>query len=216
MHEDDARAEICRVGATLFERGYIHGTTGNISVRLDEGYLITPTDACLGLLRPERLALIDTDGVQLAGDRASKTIALHRQIYAADPTAGCIIHTHSREIVAASFETRPQYADLLPPITPYQVMKVGRTPVIAYSVPSSPATAEHVGRLTAARLRQGHPVRSVVLARLGTNVWHQNPTTAMALLEELEETALLWNRLRPSPLPPEALTELAERFGCTW
>jgi len=146
----------------------------------------------------------------------AKTIALHRQIYAADLTAGCIIHTHSREIVAASFQCTAPDTDLLPPITPYQVMKVGPTPVIGYSAPGHPATAERVGRLVAARLREGRLIRSVVLARLGPNVWHENPTTAMALLEELEESPLPWNRLRPSPLTHEELTELAEEFGSRW
>ena len=80
MDEAQARDEICRVGRSLFERGYVHATAGNISVRLADGYLITPTDACLGALQPERLARLDAQGQQVAGDRASKTIALHRQI----------------------------------------------------------------------------------------------------------------------------------------
>ena len=95
------REEICRVGASLYARGYVHASAGNISVRLaDGGFLITPTDACLGTLDPARLAQVDAHGVQTHGERASKTLALHKRIYAADPDAGCVIHTHSMHLVA--------------------------------------------------------------------------------------------------------------------
>jgi ribulose-5-phosphate 4-epimerase/fuculose-1-phosphate aldolase len=80
LTETQLRDEICRVGRSLFERGYVHATAGNISVRLDDGFLITPTDACLGTLEPARLARLDAQGVQTGGDRASKTLALHRSI----------------------------------------------------------------------------------------------------------------------------------------
>jgi ribulose-5-phosphate 4-epimerase/fuculose-1-phosphate aldolase len=94
--------EICRVGRSLFERGYVHATAGNISVRLPDGQgtLITPTDACLGFPATRRLATWTPDGTQLSGDRASKTLALHRRIYAAAPEARCVIHTHSTHLVA--------------------------------------------------------------------------------------------------------------------
>ena len=94
------RDEICRVGASLHARGYVHATAGNISVRTGTGFLITPTDACLGRLDPARLAEVDADGVQTGGDRASKTLALHRRIYAADPDARCVVHTHSTHLAA--------------------------------------------------------------------------------------------------------------------
>ena len=108
MTENQARDEICRVGQSLFARGYVHATAGNISVQLDAadggGYLITPTDACPGFLDPARLARLDADGNQLSGNRASKTMVLHRRIYDASsstPTAArCIIHTHSTHCVA--------------------------------------------------------------------------------------------------------------------
>ena len=67
MNENAARDEICRVGRSLFERGYVHASAGNISVRLDDGFLITPTDACLGTLDPARLARLNTAGEQTAG-----------------------------------------------------------------------------------------------------------------------------------------------------
>ncbi len=117
MNESQAREEICRVGRSLFERGYVHATAGNISVRLDDGFLITPTDACLGFLDPARLAKLDGQGQQVSGDKGSKTIAVHRQIYAAacelDANTRCVIHTHSTHCVALSLSA--QGPELLPP-----------------------------------------------------------------------------------------------------
>ncbi|MCB2001007.1 MAG: class II aldolase/adducin family protein, partial [Rhodoferax sp.] len=104
MNETLARDEICRIGQSLYQRGYVHASAGNISVRLDDGFLITPTDACLGFLDPARLARLDRDGRQTGGDKASKTIALHTRIYHA--TGGfaqpprCVLHTHSTHCVA--------------------------------------------------------------------------------------------------------------------
>src|SRR5262245_25682834 len=101
MSSDALRLEICRVGASLYARGYAHASAGNISARSDDGgFLITPTDACLGTLEPARLAAVNADGEQTGGDRASKTLALHRAIYAADPDARCVIHTHATHTVA--------------------------------------------------------------------------------------------------------------------
>lgn len=221
------RAEICRVGRSLFERGYVHATAGNISVRLSAeqggGTLITPTDACLGFLQPEALAWVADDGQQLGGERASKTLALHRQIYAAEPTAGCIIHTHSTHLVALTLSpaANPVSDDLLPPITPYFVMKVGHVPLIPYHRPGDPAVGELVAaRINAARAA-GTPLRAVMLERLGPNVWHQTPAQAMAVLEELEETARLWLMARTTgqriePLSPERLEALRQHFGAAW
>jgi len=132
------RDEICRVGASLFSRGYVHASAGNISARIDGGTLITPTDACLGDLDPERLALVDDAGVQQSGERASKTLALHRAIYAADPAARCVIHSHSTHLVALTLAGVWSSADVLPPITPYFVMKVGHVPLVAYRRPGDP------------------------------------------------------------------------------
>ena len=100
MNIEALAQEICRVGRSLFERGYVHASAGNISVRTDSGYLITPTDACLGTLDAARLAEVNAQGEQVGGDRASKTLALHRAIYAADPEARCVLHTHATHAVA--------------------------------------------------------------------------------------------------------------------
>jgi len=216
--EAQARDEICRVGRSLFERGYVHASAGNISVRLDDGFLITPTDACLGTLQPERLARIDAQGQQTGGDRASKTLALHRRIYASAPDARCVIHTHSTHLVALTLQGVYSADDVLPPITPYFVMKVGHVPLIPYHRPGDPQVAELVAARIAAMAARGTPIRAVMLERLGPNVWHRSPAEASAVLEELEETAKLWLMCqpRPAPLDEAQIDALRQQFGASW
>ncbi|EJL79415.1 ribulose-5-phosphate 4-epimerase-like epimerase or aldolase [Variovorax sp. CF313] len=221
MTENEARAEICRVGRSLFERGYVHATAGNISVRLDDGFLITPTDACLGFLDPARLARLDAQGQQTSGDRASKTIALHTRIYAAarkfDANTACVIHTHSTHCVALTLNNPGD--ELLPALTPYFVMKVGHVPVIPYHRPGAPEAAEQVAQAVERFGAAGTPIRAVMLTRLGPNVWHDTPAAAMAVLEELEETArlqMLASAARPAPLNAEQIDELRRTFGARW
>jgi 3-dehydro-4-phosphotetronate decarboxylase len=222
MNERDARDEICRIGKSLFERGYAHGTAGNISVRLSDGsgYIITPTDACLGFLEAERLARLDANGQQIAGDRGSKTMALHARIYAAaaefDRATACIIHTHSTHCVALTLA--PGGEELLAPITPYFVMKVGHVPLIAYDRPGAPNVGEAVADAIKRYGARGTPIRGVMLERLGPKVWHDSPTSAMAVLEELEETARLVNTSRGDiePLNETQIDELRRVFGARW
>jgi ribulose-5-phosphate 4-epimerase/fuculose-1-phosphate aldolase len=218
MDEAALREEICRVGRSLFERGYVHATAGNISVRLPDGYLITPTDACLGFLDPARLSKVGPDSEPLGGERASKTLALHRRIYAADPAAMCVIHTHSTHLVALTLAGAWRTDDILPPITPYFVMKVGHVPLIPYHRPGDPAAAERVAQAIEAARARDVPIRAVMLERLGPNVWHTSPAAAMATLEELEETARLWlmSDPKPAPLNDAQLDELRAHFGATW
>jgi 3-dehydro-4-phosphotetronate decarboxylase len=217
--ESFLRDEICRVGRSLFERGYVHATAGNISVRLDDGsFLITPTDACLGNLDPARLAFVGADGVQQSGDTASKTLALHRRIYAAAPEARCVIHSHSTHLVALTLQGVWSSDDIVPPITPYFVMKVGHVPLIPYHRPGDPAAAEAVAERIAQFASRGTPLRAVMLDRLGPNVWHASLAAAMAVLEELEETARLWLLAdpRPAPLTEEQIDGLRRSFNAVW
>jgi ribulose-5-phosphate 4-epimerase/fuculose-1-phosphate aldolase len=218
MNELALRQEVCRVGRSLFERGYVHSTAGNISVRLPDGFLITPTEACLGFLEPEALAKVGEDGVQVSGDRASKTLALHRRIYTADPKAGCVIHTHSTHLVALTLAGVWKREDILPPLTPYFVMKVGHVPLIEYHRPGDPVVGDLVGQTIERMRAQGTPIRAVMLDRLGPNVWHTTPASAMAALEELEETARLWilSGCRPEPLTPQQIEQLRQHFGASW
>ena len=212
------RRELCRVSLSLYQRGYVHATAGNVSVQVEGGTLITPTDACLGHLDPAQLAFVDDAGVQQSGDRASKTLALHRAIYAAAPAVRCVIHSHSTHLVALSLAGVWRDDAVLPPITPYCVMKVGRVPLVAYRRPGDPAVAEQVAGLIGAAQARGAPIRAVLLERLGPVVWHETPAAAMAVLEELEETARLWLMTvpKPAPLTDEQLAELREQFGARW
>lgn len=232
MTETQAREEICRVGQSLFERGYVHATAGNISVRLDAadggGFLITPTDACLGFLDPAKLARLDANLQQVSGERASKTIALHARIYAAacafDAQTRCVIHTHSTHCVALSLQPGANGEELLPALTPYFVMKVGHVPLLPYHRPGDPQAAEAAAQAIARYGASGTPIRALMLARLGPNVWHDTPAAAMATLEELEETARLWSlaqlagaaRALPTPLDEEQINELRQTFGARW
>ncbi|MEU6575213.1 aldolase [Streptomyces sp. NPDC046805] len=215
---DEARREIVRVGTSLFSRGYVHASAGNISARVGDGHLITPTDAALGFLEADRLALVDAGGEQVAGDRASKTLTLHRRIYAADPTARFVVHTHSTHLVGLTLSGVWSQDDVLPPITPYYVMKVGHVPLIPYHRPGDPRVADLVTDRIAERAAAGTPIRAVLLDRLGPVVWGPDAAAALAVLEELEETARLWllTDRRPEPLPAPALAELRSVFGAAW
>jgi 3-dehydro-4-phosphotetronate decarboxylase len=224
MNENEARAEIVRVGRSLFERGYVHATAGNVSVRMDDsqggGYLITPADACLGFLDPARLSRLDANGHQISGDLASKTLLLHTRIYDAarvfDRDTACVIHAHSAHCVALTLKA--SRTELLPPITPYFVMKVGHVPLIPYKRPGAPETVLAVADVIQRYGDAGTPIRAVMLDRLGPNVWHDNPASAMAVLEELEETArivVLAGGL-PEPLTEEQIDDLRRVFRARW
>lgn len=220
------RHEICRVGKSLFDRGYVHGSTGNISVRLPgldrhgapNGFLITPTDACLGFLSPDKLAHVDFQGQQVSGDRASKTLVLHRRIYQAAPEAMCVIHTHSSHLVDLTLRGVWSQGDIVPPLTPYYVMKVGHVPLIPYFNPGDARVAELVAESIDRHTAQGLKLRAVMCDRLGPQVWNDSPSSAMATLEELEETARLWLRgsCLASPLSEEAIEALRRQFNASW
>ncbi len=220
MTESEARKAICAAGASLFARGYVHATAGNISMQLDDGtFLITPTDAALGMLDPARLSRVDAQGNHVSGDRPSKTLVLHRRVLREaqrfDPSTRCVLHTHSTHAVALTLMDHGP--ELLPPITPYFVMKVGHVPHIPYARPGDPSVAEKVAGLVAAYGDRGTPIRGAVLSRLGPLVWHETPAAAMAVVEELEETAkLVLLTGKRDPLPASAIEELRATFGARW
>ena len=217
MSEDALRETICCVGKSLFDRGYVHSTAGNISVRLPlgKGYVITPTDACLGFLQSDQLAVVNLEGTQVHGPKASKTIQLHRKIYETNAAAQCILHTHSTYLVAATLIPATSNSVLFPAFTPYQVMKVGQVPRISYHRPGDPAVADQVVTLFESAQSCGQMITAVMLDRLGPVVWGSSPWQAMAILEELEETARLWwlTHQQPNLLAPEHLAELEKTFN---
>jgi ribulose-5-phosphate 4-epimerase/fuculose-1-phosphate aldolase len=209
--ENQLREEICDIGRLLYGRGYTVGSAGNISARLEDGWLITPTDACLGRLDPADIAKVNLAGEWVSGSKPSKTLALHREVYDRNPGVGGVVHTHSTHLVALTLAGVWQPDNILPPITPYQVMKVGPVPLIGYERPGSPKVAQRVAQLA-------NSVRGVMLERLGPVIWESSVAKAAYALEELEETARLWlmTNPRPAPLDQAAMDELREVFGAKW
>lgn len=209
--ENQLREEICLTGKSLFDRGYTVGTAGNISARLEDGWLITPTDACLGRLDPDRIAKVTSNGEWVSGDKPSKTLQLHRQVYDRNPAVHAVVHTHSTNLVSLTLAGVWQQSSILPPITPYQVMKVGRIPLINYYRPGAPQVAEQVAHLAC-------EVRGVMLERLGPVIWGPSVSTACFALEELEETAKLWlqAQTKPQPLSDKNVAELCDIFATRW
>jgi len=209
--ESRIREQICATGASLFQRGYTVGAAGNISARLHDGWLITPPDACLGRLDPAELSKVDAGGQWVSGAKPSKTLVLHRGIYGNDGEARAVIHTHSTHLVALTLSGVWREDEVLPPITPYQVMKVGRIPLIRYRRPGDPQAAAEVAA-------QAAQVRGALFERLGPVVWERSVEQASHVLEELEETARLWlmTHPRPQPLDAAAIDELRTTFGARY
>lgn len=209
--ENKIREEICLTGASLYNRGYIVGSSGNISACLDDGWLITPTDACLGTLDPNDIAKVSLSGEWISGNKPSKTLLLHRGIYKQNPAASSVLHTHSTSLVLLTLLGVWTPDAILPPITPYQVMKVGRIPLIEYQRPGAPEVAEIVAGLA-------DKVKGVMLERLGPVVWGNSVSQASYILEELEETAKLWIETgrKAELLSQQAINDLETTFKCQW
>jgi ribulose-5-phosphate 4-epimerase/fuculose-1-phosphate aldolase len=208
MSETRLRDEICRYGQSIFERGLTFGSSGNISARLDDGWLMTPTNVALGRLDPARLSRLDEQGRLVDGDPPTKESFLHRAMYGERPAAKAVVHLHSTHSVAVSCLADLDPADLLPPITAYYVMRVGRLPLVPYYPPGDESLAEAV-RLAATR----HS--AVLLANHGPVVAGSSLDAAVAAIEELEETArlfLLLRRERTRFLTEEQVAALRARY----
>jgi ribulose-5-phosphate 4-epimerase/fuculose-1-phosphate aldolase len=194
------RDRIAAVGKSIFDRGLTFGSTGNISVRLSDGsILMTPTNASLGALDPARLSLVDAAGAHLDGDKPTKESFLHLCVYCQRPQSDAVVHLHSTHSVAVSVMADLDPEDLLPPLTAYYVMRVGRLPLIPYFAPGD----KDLARAVAARIGQSH---AVLLANHGPIVAGRTLEEAQYATEELEETARLFMLLkdyRIRPLTPE-------------
>jgi ribulose-5-phosphate 4-epimerase/fuculose-1-phosphate aldolase len=204
------REEICRVGASLFNRGLTHGSTGNISLAVpDGGWLMTPTGSSLGTLDPARLSKLDASGRLVAGDKPTKEAFLHTTMYAARPGTGAVVHLHSTHSVAVSVLDGVDHTDCLPPMTAYYVMRVGALPLVPYYPPGDEALAEAVGKLAGKH-------HAMLLANHGPVVAGSGLSAAQDAIEELEETARLFLMLRHDKLrllTPAQVTELRKRHG---
>jgi 3-dehydro-4-phosphotetronate decarboxylase len=189
MTEARLREDLCRFAASLFQRGYTVGSSGNISVRLADGFLITPTNACFGFLDPARISRLDASGRHVAGDKPSKEIFLHTAFYDTRPGTGAVVHLHSTYATALSCLADTDPEDAIPPITPYVVMRVGRVKQVAYARPGDPAMGEMIRAL-------GGRYAAVLLANHGPVVAGADLASAVSAAEELEETAKLLMLLR--------------------
>ncbi len=209
MSESRLREEICTLGRSLFERGLTPGSSGNISVRLDDGWLMTPTNACLGRLDPARLSRLDVEGRLVSGDKPTKESFLHTSMYAQRPDAGAIVHLHSTHAVAVSVLADLDPAEAIPPITAYYVMKIGKLALVPYYAPGDEALAEAVREVAGRH-------HAVLLANHGPVVAGKDLETAVYATEELEETAKLYLMLRGERLrllAPSEVATLRERFA---
>jgi ribulose-5-phosphate 4-epimerase/fuculose-1-phosphate aldolase len=206
MSEATEREAICAIGASIFARGLTAGSSGNISVRNDEGWLMTPTNASLGRLDPARLSKLGRDGHLISGDPPTKESFLHRVMYEERRDTGAVVHLHSTHSVAVSCLAELDPADVLPPITAYYVMRVGRLPLVPYFRPGDLDLAEAVRGFASKH-------HAVLLANHGPVVAGSSLDAAVNAIEELEETAKLFLLLRGAKtryLTPAQVKELMQ------
>ncbi|MBL8378454.1 MAG: aldolase [Burkholderiales bacterium] len=215
--EARAREDICRLAKSLFDRGLTHGSTGNLSAKLEDGWLLTPTGSSLGSLDPARLSKLSWKGELISGDKPSKESFLHLAMYeerngtgpAAGAPAGAVIHLHSTHSVAVSVLDDVDPADVLPPITAYYVMRVGSLPLVPYFAPGDLKLADAVRRFAGRH-------HALLLANHGPVVAGSTLAAAADAIEELEETAklfLLLHGRRIRALDQKQVDELRKRNG---
>jgi ribulose-5-phosphate 4-epimerase/fuculose-1-phosphate aldolase len=208
MNEQKLREALVERGRSLFNRGYAHGSSGNLSVRVDDGILVTPTGSSLGRLDPARIAKVDANGVHVTGDPPSKEAFLHLAMYAERAGANAIVHLHCTCAVAVSCLTHADPRNVLPPLTAYHVMRVGTLPLVPYFRPGDRALAEAVRRVAAKH-------RAVLLANHGPVVSGKSLDDAVDSAEELEQTAklaLLLGERPVSMLTPGEIADLETAF----
>jgi ribulose-5-phosphate 4-epimerase/fuculose-1-phosphate aldolase len=206
--EGRLREQFRRWGQSLFERGYTAGSSGNFSARLSDGFLVTPTNSCLGFLEPEKLSKLDPSGRHVGGDPPTKEVPLHLSFYRARPQAGGVVHLHSTFATALSCLEATDAHDTIPPITPYVAMRVGRVPLLPYTHPGSADVAPLI-------LHAAVEHSAVLLANHGPVVSGPAFEEAVFAAEELEETAklvFLTQGRAVRRLPNAAVSELQARF----
>ncbi|MBK9244146.1 MAG: aldolase [Burkholderiales bacterium] len=207
MNDSAARDALVRIARSMFERGLTHGSTGNLSVRVEGGWLMTPTGSSFGDLDPSRLSRIDASGRHVGGDAPTKEAFLHRAMYDEQPRFSAVVHLHSTHSVAVSALEGVNADDVLPPLTAYYVMRVGTLPLVPYFAP---------GDLRLAGAVRGYAGRhhALLLANHGPVVAGTSLAAAADAIEELEATARLYLLLRHERvrlLTPEQVAELRRR-----
>ena len=201
--EAKLREEICLLGRSIFDRGLTHGSTGNVSAKLDDGWLLTPTGSNLGRLDPARLSRLDWDGKLLAGDAPSKEAFLHLGMYRERPSNGAVVHLHSTHSVAVSVLEEIDPRDVLPPLTAYYVMRIGALPLVPYFAPGDMKLADAVRGLASKH-------HALLLANHGPVVGGSTLAAAADAIEELEATAKLYLLVRGQKIRRLSETEIAE------
>lgn len=208
MNENNCREDISRLAKSLFDRGLTFGSSGNISVRLDDGWLMTPTGSTMGEIDPAKISKLDLHGNHVSGDAPTKEAFLHTSMYDVRPRAGAIVHLHSTHSVAVSCLHDVNPADVLPPLTAYYVMRVGTLPLIPYFAPGDINLAKAVRE----KASEHH---AVLLANHGPVVAGANLMDAVCATEELEETARLFlclQNMKTRPLTTDQIADLQKRF----
>ncbi len=185
MKENQLREQIAKFGESLFQRGLTAGSSGNISVRLDDGWLLTPTNSCLGALDPAKISKLDWKGHLLAGDPPSKEHFFHHAVYQKRPASSAVVHLHSTHSVAVSCLPDVNPDNVIPPITAYYVMRVGTLPLVPYYRPGDKKLGDAISQLATKH-------SSVLLANHGPVVAGKSLEAAVYAMEELEETAKLY------------------------
>lgn len=202
-NESELREALVEFGRAFHARGLAIGTSGNLSVRLDDGYLVTPTNASLGRLDAQRLAKLDLAFKHLSGDRPTKEVSMHRAFYETRPGTEAVVHLHSTHAAALSCRSDLPDFDPMPIFSPYFVMRVGRLPVLPYFRPG----ADEIG---AAIRALGGKYRSVLLANHGPVTSGISLADAVSAAEELEETARIFMLVAPEKLRLLAEAEIAD------
>ncbi len=203
MNENQLREEIATLGRSIYDRGLTHGSTGNISARCSDGWLLTPTGSSLGRLDPGRISKLDWNGKLLSGDAPSKENFLHLAMYEERPQNGAVVHLHSTHSVAVSVLADTNAEDALPPLTAYYVMRIGSLPMVPYYAPGDMALAGAVRKLASKH-------HALLLANHGPVVAGSTLAAAADAIEELEATARLHLLLHGEKIRPLNATQVAE------
>ncbi|WP_193139079.1 MULTISPECIES: aldolase [unclassified Meridianimarinicoccus] len=211
--ETRLREDICRIAKSLFDRGLTCGASGNISARLSDGSLLmTPTGSSMGFLDPARISRLDADMRLLSGDPPTKEIPLHSAFYETRQQTGAVVHLHSTHSVALSMLPDTDADNMLPALTPYGIMRLGKVRRLPFILPGDPAMAEAVRGLAGKR-------SAVVLANHGPVVAGKDVWAATYAIEELEETArlaLLTRGCGAVGLTDAQIQTVVRRFDIDW
>ncbi len=208
MSETKLREHISYFGKSIFDRGLTGGSSGNISVRIDDGFLVTPTNCCFGAIDPARISKLDPNGKHIGGDPPTKEQPMHFAVFEQRRDANAVVHLHSTYCVALSCMKHENVNHIIPPITPYFIMKLGKLAWVPYYPPGDPLLAEAVGKVAA-----NH--KAILLANHGPVVSGASLESAVYSMEEFEETAKLVYLLKSheaQELNQEQVDELKQRY----